>query len=69
MSCFGSDPSSCYGRVIFFFLSQSRIDKFLLKSHFPVFLTQFLSFYSPCPVQCPKHKKELPTGVCPCIPK
>lgn len=65
MSCFGSDPCSCYGRVIFFSL---RIDKFLLKSHFPVFLTQFLSFSS-CPVQCPKHKKELPIGVCPHIPR
>lgn len=42
MSCFGSDPPcSCYGRVIFFSLPQSRIDKFLSKSHFPVFLTQF----------------------------
>lgn len=44
-----------------------RIDKFLLKSHFPVFLTQFLS--SSCPVQCPKPKKELPIGVCPHIPR
>lgn len=45
-----------------------RIDKFLLKSHFPVFLTQFLSCSS-CPVQCPKPKKELPIGVCPHIPR
>lgn len=44
-----------------------RIDKFLLKSHFPVFLTQFLS--SSCPVQCPKPKKKLPIGVCPHIPR
>lgn len=69
MSCFGSDPPcSCYGRVIFFSRPQSRIDKFLSKSHFPVFLTQFFSYPS-CPVQYPKHKKELPVGVCPRAPR
>lgn len=61
-------PCSCYGRVIFFSLPQSRIDKFLSKSHFPVFLTQFFSYPS-CPVQYPKHKKELPVGVCPRAPR
>lgn len=44
MSCFGTDPCSCYSSYFFYSLSLSRIDKFLLKSHFPVLLTQFLSF-------------------------
>lgn len=46
MPCFGTAPCTCDRVIYFFSLFEGRIEKFLLKSSSPVFLTPFLSFCS-----------------------